>query len=285
METAGRAGQRIIDSHCHIYPAKVADRAVGAVDSFYGGLPVEPFDGTTGTLLLKGKAAGITQFVVHSVATTPGQVPAINRFIAEEVKQSDGAFIGLGALHPDSETLREDTEHLMELGLKGVKIHPDFQKFFADEPKAMRLFELCEEKSLPVLVHTGDYRYDYSNPERIAHVLQAFPDLTLIGAHFGGWSVWDRAQALLPDYPNMMVDTSSSFFWMEEERALDMIRAYGPERVMFGTDYPMWRADKELAFFSRLDLTEEERQRILWKNCARLYGAQGFLQGDKGSEY
>jgi predicted TIM-barrel fold metal-dependent hydrolase len=273
MKMEGRRFGRIIDSHCHIYPEMIADRAVEAVDGFYGGLPVGHLDGTADTLRSVGRQAGITQFVVHSVATAPRQVDSINRFIAEKMRTSEGVFIGLGALHPDSDTLRKDVEYLIRLGLKGVKIHPDFQRFRADEPKAMRLFELCEEKSLPVLVHTGDYRYDYSNPERIARVLRSFPDLKLIGAHFGGWSVWDRAQAVLPDLPNIYVDTSSSFFWMKEERALDIIRAYGPERVMFGTDYPMWRPEKELSFFSRLDLTEEEQEMILWKNSAGIYGA------------
>ena len=81
----------------------------------------------------------------------------------------------------------------ISLGLKGVKLHPDFQNFEADSPCAMSIFELCAEAGLPVLVHTGDYRFDYSNPNRIANVLRAFPKLKFVGAHFGGWSVWDEA--------------------------------------------------------------------------------------------
>ena len=262
---------RIIDSHCHIYPDRIALKAVRSVDRFYDGLPAEPFDGTVATLLSSGAKAGITRFVVHSVATSPAQVSSINRFIASSQQSSGGAFIGLGALHPDSETLREDAEEIAALGLHGVKVHPDFQRFEVDGLRGFRLFETCAEYGLPVLVHTGDIRYDYSNPERTARVLKALPDLKMIGAHFGGWSVWDRAVRLLADFPNLTVDTSSSFHWLKKERAAEIIRAFGADRVMFGTDYPMWPQGPELDCLLAMDLTAEEKEKILWKNCAELY--------------
>ena len=124
--------------------------------------------------------------------------------IAAEVANAEGAFTGLGTLHPDSEQPEQDFRELAELGLRGVKLHPDFQQFEADSDRAMRIYELCAEAGLPVLVHTGDHRFDYSNPNRIAHVLRAFPNLKLIAAHLGGWSIWDEAVSLLPDYPNLM---------------------------------------------------------------------------------
>ncbi len=262
---------RIIDSHCHIYPEKIALKAVHAVDTFYEGLPKDHWDGTTQTLLSSGRAAGITHFVVHSVATTPAQVRSINTFLSDAQSRAGGVFIALGAMHPDSDDLRRDLEELLSLGLHGVKIHPDIQRFEADSEKACALFELCQERGVPVLVHTGDHRYDYSNPARIARVLRTFPGLKMIGAHFGGWSVWEEAERLLPRYPNLVVDTSSSFFWLKPEKALEIIRAYGADRVMFGTDYPMWPQRDDLAYLSRLPLTKEERERILWKNCAELY--------------
>ena len=263
----------IIDSHCHIYPDKIALKAVASVDRFYGGLPAEPYDGTTGTLLRSGREAGITRFVVHSVATSPEQVGHINRFIADSVRDAGGAFIGLGAMHPDSERLKQDLEELLALGLRGIKIHPDFQRFEADSIKAYRLYELAEAYGLPILIHTGDHRYDYSNPERMVRVLRAFPGLRFIGAHLGGWSVWDRAEALLPEFPNLWVDTSSSFHWLGPERTLRIIRAFGADRVLFGTDYPMWPQKPEIDFLRSLPLTEEEKEQILWKNAAALYPA------------
>ena len=261
----------IFDAHCHIYPADIAPRAVAGVDAFYGGLPVKPRDGTVATLLETGREAGISRFLVHSVATSPHQVGSINRFIAREVANSGGTFVGLGALHPDSENLESDLHDLILLGLRGVKLHPDIQRFEADAPKAMRLYEICADAGLPVLMHTGDFRFDYSNPNRIANVLRSFPKLKLIGAHLGGWSVWDAAARTLPDFTNFMVDSSSCSRWLSTERMKQIIRAYGANRVLFGTDYPMWEQQEEIDALLQLDLTDWEYCRIFWDNAEALY--------------
>ena len=262
----------MIDSHCHIYPDEVAKKAVESIETFYGQLPEKHPDGSVRTLIRTGRECGISRFVVHSVAVLPRHVKSVNHFIARQADSHPDIFTGLGSLHPDSETLEADFNELYALGLKGVKLHPDTQRFKADEPKAMRIYEMCQSSGLPVLVHTGDSRFDNSNPGRIANVLRQFPDLKFIGAHFGGWSVWDEARRLLPDFPNLIVDTSSSSYWFEPEKAVEMIRSYGSERVMFGTDYPYWTQQREIDFYQSLDLEQEEIEDIFWRTCTRLYG-------------
>ena len=84
--------------------------------------------------------------------------------------------------------------------------------------------------------------------------------------------MWDDAMRILPDFPNVTVDTSSSFQFLSVERALEIIRAYGAERVMFGTDYPFWTPDHDLACMEKLGLSPEELEMIFWKNCAGMYG-------------
>ena len=270
-ERKDRTPSRIIDSHCHIYPDKVARKAVNSIDRFYEILPPEHYDGTVDTLKRTGLENGITHFIIHSVATTPEQVLSINRFIRDTMLSAPGTFTGLGTLHPESETLEKDFQELCAMGLKGVKLHPDIQRFAVDDIRAMKIYEMCEEKALPVLVHTGDYRFDYSNPERTRKVLSAFPRLKFIGAHLGGWSVWEEAMRLLSDFPNIHVDTCSSFYWLSPGKALEAIRAFGSERVMFGTDYPMWPQNFELDFLKILDLSEEEYENICWRTCSRLF--------------
>ncbi|MBR2528681.1 MAG: amidohydrolase [Blautia sp.] len=262
---------RIIDSHCHIYPDGIALKAVNAVDHFYDKLPTCHYDGTVATLLSSGKEAGISHFIVHSVATSPQQVSRINQFLARSVAESEGHFTGLGTMHPESEDLKGDLREIMALGLKGIKIHPDIQKFPVDSPSAMRIFELCEDQGLPICVHTGDYRYDYSNPSRVERVLKAFPRLKFIGAHFGGWSVWKEALNKLSDYPNLTVDTSSSFFWLTLDQTRELVKGYGPERVMFGTDYPFWPQKQDIDHLLKLDLSDEDYEEIFWKNVTDLF--------------
>ena len=259
---------RIIDSHCHIYPDKIADKASNATANFYE-LPPS-LDGKISTLLEHGEQAGIEHFIVQSVATTPHQVSSINNFIASSVAESGGKFTGLGTLHPDSADMAADVNEIIALGLKGVKLHPDIQKVKLDDCRMLKMYELCEGK-LPILIHTGDNRYDYSNPNRMLPILDAYKGLTVIGAHFGGWSIWEDAWKDYAGRDNFYVDCSSSLYAITPEKAKELILAYGTDRVLFGTDYPLWTPESEIERFMQIDLTEKEREDILYNNAAKLF--------------
>lgn len=259
---------RIIDSHCHIYPDKIAQKASDATGHFYD-LPAS-LDGKISTLLEHGERAGIEHFVVQSVATTPKQVSSINNFIANSVAESNGRFTGLGTLHPDSEDMEADVNEIIKLGLKGVKMHPDIQKIELDDRRMHKIYELCEGR-LPMLLHTGDCRYDYSNTNRLIPIIEKYRDLTVIGAHFGGWSVWEEATEKLCTYKNFLVDCSSSFYAITPEKGKELIMAYGTDRVLFGTDYPLWTPETEIERFMQIDLTDEQREDILYNNTAKLF--------------
>lgn len=260
---------KIIDSHCHIYPDKIAQKASDATADFYE-LPPS-MDGKISTLLEHGACAGIDHFIVQSVATTPKQVSSINNFIAASVAASGGRFTGLGTLHPDSEDMEADVNEIISLGLKGVKIHPDIQKIQLDDPRMLKMYELCEGR-LPMLIHTGDKRYDNSNPNRLLPILNKYKNLTVIGAHFGGWSIWEDAWRDYAGRENFYVDCSSSLYAIKPETARELIMAYGVKRVLFGTDYPLWTPESEIERFMQLDLTESEREDILYNNAAKLFG-------------
>ena len=260
----------IIDAHAHIFPSKIAEKAVAGIGSFYDELTME-MDGTIDTLIKNGKKNGIEKFVVHSVATTPSQVQSINDFIAESVKEHPNELIGFATLHPDYPNLEDEIARAVNMGLKGIKLHPDFQRFNLDCDKAMELFRLIEGR-LAVLIHTGDYRYEFSKPRRLARVMDKFPCLKVIGAHFGGWSEWADAESCLAGRENLWVDTSSSLYALEPERAGELIHSFGADKVLFGTDFPMWEASEELKRFNRIPLSEEEREMILHENTEKLLG-------------
>ena len=258
---------RIFDAHCHIYPAIIAQKAAAATAKFYEGLGIT-LDGTVQTLF--SHSGEITMHLVQSVATTQLQVHSVNNFIAREVAQFPDRLYGFGTLHQESSS--EDIRQILDLGLHGVKLHPDIQRFELDDP---RIFALCEEleaNDLTLLIHTGDDRFDFSNPNRLIPLLKAFPKLKVIGAHFGGHTMWqEAARQLAGNYENLWVDCSSSFFALNKEEARDLIHAYGADRVLFGTDYPMWSPKEELKVFRSLELDPQEEQAILWDNAARLF--------------
>ena len=259
----------VTDAHCHIYPDRIALHAVDGTNRFYGEKSL--YDGTVSQLLKIGEEAGIDRFVVQSVATTPKQVRSINEFIAKETSAHPGQLIGLGTLHPDSSDQKGDLEHLRELGLHGVKLHPDIQQFKIDDYRCLKIYELCEQYRLPILMHTGDYRFDYSNPNRLLPILKIYTGLTVIGAHFGGWSVWEQACEAFQDVPNLYVDCSSTFPFTDRETVARLIQHYGSDRVLFGTDYPMWSPKAELENLFALGLDEDTLQRILNTNVTNLF--------------
>lgn len=258
----------IIDAHAHIFPDKIAAKAAEGIGSFYG-IKIT-FDGTVSSLLDINSKAGVDMALVQSVATVPEQVHNINNFISEQVKLHPDKLVGFGALHPDFPDIEAETDRIISLGLKGIKLHPDFQRFDLDDPKAFPIYEAAEGR-LPILFHVGDSRYDYSAPQRLFNVMKRFPKLTVIGAHLAGWTKWDEAADIFAG-SGIYADCSSSLYALEPEHAAELIRNIGTKRVMFGTDYPMWSADEELERFRRLPLTQEEQEDILYLNAARLLG-------------
>lgn len=269
-EVSGGGGMRIIDTHAHIYPDKIALKAARSIGEFYE--IAMDLDGTVGELLRAGEEAGISRHLVHSVAVTWERAHAINDFIAASVQAHPDKFIGFGSMHPDHPEMEQELDRMLKLGLRGVKLHPDFQHFCLDDPAAIRLFEAMAERGLPLLVHTGDHRYPYSEPERMARALDRVPRLTAICAHLGGWSVWSDAWKILAGRGNVYVDCSSSLYALDKDEAVKVIHRYGADRVFFGTDYPMWQPKDEVARFMALPLTAEEQENILHRNFERFIG-------------
>lgn len=258
----------IIDAHTHIFPDKIAARAADGISSFYN-MRVR-FDGTVASLLETNRKAGVDMALVQSVATVPEQVHNINDFISQQVRFHPDKLIGFGALHPDFPDIEAETERIISLGLRGIKLHSDFQQFNIDDPRAFPIYEAAQGR-LPILFHCGDNRYDYSSPRRLFNVMERFPELTIIGAHLAGWTKWDEAASLFQG-SNIYADLSSSLYAMTPEHAAELIRKLGTKRVFFGTDYPMWDAAEELERFRKLPLTPEEQEDILSGNVLRMLG-------------
>ena len=259
----------VIDAHCHVYPEQIAEKAAVATGNFYGEAPFGK--GTIADLTENGRKAGIDKFIVQSVATTKAQVRKINEFIAREVNENPDTLYGLGTMHPESDDIKGDLKHLMLLGLKGVKLHPDIQGFKIDDYHCLKIYELCEQYGLPVLMHTGDYRYDFSNPNRLMPILKIYTGLTVIGAHFGGWSIWEEASKELYDIPNLYVDCSSSLSYIKPELSAEIIKRYGVDRVLFGTDYPLHSPQNEIKILLSLGFSDDDYRKIFSENAIKVY--------------
>ncbi len=254
-----------IDIHAHVFPEKIAAKAVEFLESYYqhhwsGG-------GTPADLLARMQDAGAGQAVIFSCATKPEQVIPANDFLHAEKNAHPENFIAFGTIHPDFPDIEKEIARIRAMGLKGIKIHPDFQGIYINEPKMFRIYEAAGD--LPLMIHMGDKKGDFSSPWRLAQVLDKMPELTVIAAHFGGYSEWDDACKHLVGR-NLYFDTSSTLWELPVEKAREMICAHGVDRILFGSDYPASCQEHAIADVLKLELPENDNEKIFHLNAERL---------------
>ena len=259
---------KIIDIHTHVYPDPIAQKATDSIKDFYG-LGGGGMNGTVSMLKERGRMAGISQYVILPVAVMPERTRHINDFILQQVAQNE-EFVGFGTVHADMENIVEEAEYIIAQGLRGIKMHPDTQRFAIDDAKLLPVYEAISGR-IPVILHMGDHRYDYSQPFRLRRVLDLFPKLDVIAAHFGGYGMYEDAYEQLRD-KNCIFDISSSMMFMEPGVAEDYIGRYGAERMAYGTDYPLWDPVHEVNAFRRLKLTDDQFEQIAHKTAQRFLG-------------
>ncbi len=264
---------KIIDAHAHVFPPKIAAAAAAATESFYAGsdyfpdhLPETPAEGrgTADGLICAGARAGVETFLVFSTATAAHQVESVNSFIARTCADHPG-FIGAGTMHVEYPDYETEVRRIKSLGLRGVKLHPDIQKFAVDDRRILPLYELLQAEGLFLVTHAGDYRFRFSSPGQIAHVAALFPGLRIIAAHFGGWSQWDEARSCL-SLPNVFFDTSSTLDTGGVEAAKLAFRTFDNTHFFFGSDYPMWSPSDEWERMKALGLGDGLLEMVAHKN-------------------
>lgn len=172
---------KIADIHAHIFPDKLAEKASHSIGDFYG-VSIER-EANMHCLTAEDRLAGVTRCVVSNSATSAKQVFNANTFLAEAVRGHAG-YLAFGTIYPGMDGYEEELDRMLELGLRGIKIHPDFQKLAIDDESAIDTYKAIARRGLPVLFHMGDNRYDFSSPERLTNLLRRVPDLQGRGRAF-----------------------------------------------------------------------------------------------------
>ena len=226
--------------------------------------------GTAGELLRVSAENGIALNVVLPVAVKPSGVTHINDF-AVKMQQEHKEFYCFGTIHAGMENIEDEVSRLMELGLHGIKLHPDTQLFDIDDERMLPVYEMIEGK-IPLMVHSGDFRYGYSHPERLRRVMKQFPDLVCIAAHFGGWSMPDEGVKYLSDMEKCFVDISSSFTDITIQKGEELVSLFGEDRVLFASDFPLGSPAVEKENLLKMNISDSVREKIAYKNAERLLG-------------
>lgn len=259
----------IIDSHTHCFPDKIASGAVGSLarTSF-----LEPKILPTADRLLESmKAAGIDKSLVLPIATTVRQVESCNAFAAKLCERE--GLVSFGTVHPDYPDVKGALRSIRESGMRGIKLHPDFQGYFIDSPEMVRVMYLAAQEGLIIYLHCGaDISYPEINlctPERVARVLDVLPGARIVCAHLGGYGYLSQATDLLAP-TDVMIDTAAMFGFFPDSRILEVIRAFGAHRVLFGTDSPWLSQAQSLMWLRSLGLDENELELIEGGNARKL---------------
>lgn len=273
----------IVDIHAHTYPDKIVKKVKERMESVSGS-KVED-DGTPGGLVKSMQRTGIDYSVFLPVATNPGQVGKLNSQAIQAMERyGDQGFISFAAIHPDTEHVREVLLGIKNAGIKGVKIHPDYQSTYFDDIRYLRLLDAAEELGLLVLTHAGmDEMYPdevHCDVRRILKVIESVKSEHLILAHMGGWQLWDDVKKYICGAP-VYFDTAFSLTgavnvenkkgfgpMLNDAQFVDLVRSHGVSKVLFGTDSP-WSSQREnLDWIRRCSLTEEEKNMVLGENAA-----------------
>ena len=260
----------LIDFHTHCFPDKLAPRAIEKLSFVGGGL--EPYtDGTVADLRRSMMTAGVDVSVVLHIATNPAQQQNVNRFAAE-IEAPD--IISFGSVYPDSPDALDELDHIHALGLRGIKLHPDYQHFSVDDPKYKPLYRKISSLGLITLFHAG---YDIgfpppygATPEKMARAIEWF-DTPVIAAHWGGAGMGEDVIKYLCDSP-LFFDTSFGYSQMPKYYAAKILELHGADRLLFGTDTPWHTPAMELRLLNSLGVTDDEMAKITHLNAKKLLG-------------
>lgn len=259
----------LIDFHTHAFPQRIAARAVEKLAHDAGGL-VPQTSGTLASLKEQMRLDGVDISVVHAIATNPKQQRNVNTFAMEMDK--DPAIVAFGSIHPDAPDALEELERIHAAGLKGVKLHPEYQGFYADDPKMKPLYKKISSLGLITLFHAGlDYGFPppyHGMPEHILRALRWF-DTPVVAAHWGGL---DCAQEVLEKLcgQDIWLDLSYGYGCLPKPLAQAIVDSHTPDRMLFGSDMPWHRPSWELRLIDSLDISAADREKILFRNAQKL---------------
>lgn len=277
----------IIDFHTHTFPEKIAQRAITGMQANSHAAAFSA--GTAAALQASMADAGISHSVVLPVATNPNKLTSMND-AAISINGKDG-IIHFGAVHPLAENWETELARLVSSGIKGIKIHPFYQGVDINDIRYLRILGKAAELGLITVMHAGsEIAYPGQvrcSPEMTANALKQLGNIPIVLAHMGGWKNWERvAENLVPT--GCYIDTAISLGaiaplddghyapedlpLLSAEAFCDLVREFGSQRVLFGTDCPWADQKADVEKLHCLPLPVEEKENILYRNAQRLLG-------------
>lgn len=260
----------IIDFHTHVFPDALAERAVSVLLSNCDKRYTPVTDARVSGLLKYMRESGVDISVVQPVLTKPTQFYELNKWVSNICSDK---IIPFGSIFPHTADYKADIDFVVGLGLKGLKFHCEYQDFFIDDPKMLRIYDYALSRGLIILHHAGydpGYKEPFkSSPQRFARIADAMKGGVIVAAHLGGHAMWDDVEKYLVG-KNIYLDTSMGFEYYPREQFLRIVRDHGADKILFASDSPWSGAKTEISHLRSLPLTENEKDMILGGNAKRV---------------
>ncbi len=227
------------------------------------------FDALAGAM----EQAGITHSVVLPIEPHGKSSEALS------AAKDDKRWIPFASVDPRDPARAEKLGKFVELGCRGLKLHPVIQNFHPSGRDCMETIEEFRQYELPVFFHSGQTYYylpkseseSYGAPENYVKTFEAFPDVRFVMGHMAMLEA-ERAIEIARRHANVYFDTS----FQPRKMVAKAIEEVGEERVMFGSDWPFGQQRFELEIVMRVtEGNPSLRDKLLWKNAEALVGAVG----------
>ncbi len=262
----------VIDFHTHAFPDSIAERAIASLVKGCDGRYTPCSNGTLSGLTANMEKFNVDISVVQPIVTKMSQTKGINEWAYEICSDR---IISFGGIFPHTDDYKRDVDFVCSLGLKGVKLHPEYQNFTIDAPKMLKIYDYMLSRGLIILFHAGfDPAFPppyHSSPKQFADIANQMRGGTIIAAHLGGQQQWDDVERYIVG-TDIYIDTSMGFDYYPHDQFLRIVKNHGADKILFGSDSPWSRADEELKALRSLPLSDSERELILHGNAQRLLG-------------
>jgi uncharacterized protein len=254
------AQQQVFDNHVHLWDGEQSLKSyLRQIDSL--GQPVTRFGG----ILIARKGE-------------PLKTKAKNDELIALAKQNT-QLLPICSVHPlDGDAAMQEIRRLSLLGVRAIKLHPHTQQF---EVPDERVFNLCKEAGkLGIVVLMDNASIKTGDCENLFDLAIKCPGTKFIFAHLGGfnfrfWNIIAVARTAKGFYKdNIYFDISAMIVSIADSPVEDefiwTMRNAGINNILLGSDFPQYTLKQAVDALNRLDLKQEEKNKILFENARNL---------------
>lgn len=260
----------VIDFHTHVFPDELAEKALSVLVANVNNTITPVHNGTLSGLLKNMDEWNIDISVVQPVVTKQSQTIKSNEYARSICSDR---IISFGGIFPHTDDYKRDIDFVVDLGLKGIKFHPEYQDFVVDDNRMLKVYDYALSKGLIVLFHAGvdigmpaPYK---SSPKQFANIADAMQGGVIVAAHFGGHEQWDDVEKYLAG-KNIYIDTSMGFEYFSKDQFVRIVEKHGPDKILFASDSPWSNAKTEIEHLNNMPISQSAKDSILYGNAKRI---------------